>query len=189
MDGYNWKSGPEEDQRVVGFTGARNLHSAYRELVGIVVRDAIEEYATVAVGCAQGLDAFVRFWCPAASRRVFGVSPALRSRLGPGAFAARSQRLVSWVAAHGGSFVAFVNRPCPAGVSPARSWRSGRPGSGSWSSLALAAGLGCPVAVVVCGPRVVLPAWPGWSWVAGSVARVPCFWLVLAPVARQPVLF
>ena len=69
------------------------------------------------------------------------------------------------------ALVGFVSGPCPAGVVPARSWRSGRPASGSWSELALGVGLGVPSVVVfwcASGPPA-LPAWPSGSWApAGS---------------------
>jgi hypothetical protein len=95
---------------------------------------------------------------------------------GRGAFAARSAALVRAVAASGpgAGLVGFVAGPCPAGIEPARSWRAGSSASGSWSTVALAVGLGLPVVVFWCssGPAQ-LPAWPGGAWaVAGPPGGV-----------------
>lgn len=67
-------------------------------------------------------------------------------------------------------FIAFVTAPCPAGLRPASSSKcfSGS-GSGSWASLAYAAGLGRSVFIVWCGSNVLLPAWPGGSWLQSDV--------------------
>jgi len=78
----------------------------------------------------------------------------------------RSVALVHAVAASPAPLlVGFLTVSCPAGIAPARSWRSGRPASGTWSTLALGAGLGVPVVVYWCsGQPVQLPAaWGQWS--------------------------
>ena len=166
---------------LVGFEGSRRLPSRFRPLVVRIVRGVLEGGQGVATGCAAGADALVR----SAARdqaRVFSVSSGKwgRSR---SAFARRSAALVRAVVASGpgAAFAGFVSSPCPAGIAPARSWRSGRPVSGSWSALALAAGLGLPVYVFWCGSGApALPsAWGGsWSRVssgsfAGGWAFVP----------------
>lgn len=99
-----------------------------------------------------------------------GESPPLPARL-----ARRSQALVSAVSVSGlgCGFVGFASRPCPAGVIPSRSWQSC--GSGTWSTLLLAAGKGVPVVVFPLGWRWQPPVWPGqwepagraWPWSAG----------------------
>jgi hypothetical protein len=153
---------------VVGFCGARSLSSEFLPLVSRVVRSVLSARRLVVAGDCSGADSFVRL---VAGRfcAVGRVSPSARARLGRGAFAARSRGVVLAVARRrffaGSAFVGFVSSPCPSGVVPARSWRSGRPPSGSWSSLALAAGLGVPVFVFWCAPgSPSLPAWPGGSW-------------------------
>ncbi len=94
----------------------------------------------------------VRWWAGG------GPGVPLRGRL-----ASRSVALVRAVAASGpgASFVGLVASPCPAGLRPSAVWSSC--GSGSWSSLALAAGLGVPVVVFPLGWSWSSP-WPGcWS--------------------------
>lgn len=105
---------------------------------------------SVGVGCASGVDSLVRSAFPSAS--VFRVQPPL-SRA---AFAARSARLVHWVASGGGLLVAFPLGACPAAVRPSVSFAGF--GSGSWGSVALALGLGCPVLVVL--PAALGSAFP-----------------------------
>jgi len=145
----------------VGFCGSRHLPLSFSPLVAAVVGAVQSDGLHVAVGCARGADSFVRHAAPGA--RVFRAS-AFGS--GRGAFAARSAALVRAVAGSGGALTGFVLTPCPAGVVPARSWRSGSHPSGSWSALALAVGLGLSVFVFWCRQGLaVLPGWGG-SWVA-----------------------
>lgn len=73
----------------------------------------------------------------------------------------RSCSLVSWSVRAGALWVSFPVRACPPALSPSGSWVSS--GSGSWSSLALAAGSGC-ACLVFC---------PGWG--VGSCAPWPAF--------------
>ena len=172
---------------LVGFSGSRSLPAAFAALVAAVVGSVLASGRAVLVGCASGADAFVRAAAPGA--RVFSAREVSFS--GPGAFAARSAALVRAVAAGGpgSGFAAFVVGPCPSGVVPARAWRAGTPPSGSWSSAALAAGLGLPLFVFWCAPGAPqLPAWPGGSWsrVGGSGSwSVAWRW---SPVAVQPSL-
>lgn len=167
---------------VAGFCGSRSLSVSFRPVVAAVV-SAVAAGGPVAVGCAPGADALVRSLCPSAV-----VWSAASFGSGPGSFAARSSALVrSLAAVPGSSLVGFVSSACPAGVVPAASWRSGRPASGSWSSLALAVGLGVGVGVVWCGAgSPVLPAWAGGVWVAGVAGGVAVWSWV--PAALQPQL-
>ena len=169
---------------VVGFCGSRSLPGACAGQVAAVVAALSPAGVPVAVGCAAGADAMVRAACPSAV--VFRASSFGSGR---GSFAARSVALVRAVAASPSPLlVGFASSACPAGVVPAASWRSGVSVSGSWSSLALAAGLGCAVRVVWCGPgAAVLPSWAGGAWVAGVVAGV-AVWSWVA-VEMQPGLF
>jgi hypothetical protein len=90
-----------------------------------------------------------------------------------GRLAQRSAAMVA-ACAGGGGLVAFPAAACPTGLLPAGRWQPS--GSGTWSSLALAAGIGLTVVVFPLGwPADQLPAWPGdWSpagatgvWAAG----------------------
>ena len=174
---------------LVGFEGSRSLGSCFAGLVSPVVGSVLRSGLGVATGCAAGADALVRS-SARGSAVVFSVASGLFGS-GRGAFAARSAALVRAVAASGpgAAFAVFVSSACPAGVVPARSWRSGSSVSGSWSSLALAAGLGLPVFVFWCAPGApVLPAWAGGSWVPASAGSFAGSWSwVPAPV--QPALF
>jgi len=170
---------------LVGFCGSRSLPAAHAKLVAQVVAAVRAGGRGVAVGCAPGADALVRSACPEA--RVFSVASGRYGR-GPQAYAARSAALVRAVAASGSGagLVGFPAAPCPAGVAPARAWRVGSPPSGTWSSLALAAGLGVPVVVFPLG-GARLPAWPGGSWVRADAAVWASGWR-WSPAARQLAL-
>jgi hypothetical protein len=159
---------------LVGFCGSRSLSSSWAPLVRRIVGGVLRSGRGVGVGCAAGADRLVR---SAAGGRacVWSVASGAWGS-GRGAFAARSVALVRAVAASGAGagFVGFVSSPCPAGLlpSPSSSACFSGLGSGSWASLALAAGLGLPVVVFWCGPAApaaVLPlAWGVWSPVASG---------------------
>lgn len=168
---------------LVGFCGSRFLPASVSPLVSSVVGSVVASGRGVAVGCAAGADALVRAACPGA--QVFSVVTG-RWGQGPQAFAARSSALVRAVAASGAGagMVGFVAGPCPVGVVPARSWRSSSVVSGSWSSLALAAGLGVPVVVFPVGWAWRPPAWAGGSWVPAGRGVWASGWR-WAPAARQ----
>ena len=168
----------------VGFTGSRSLPASFRVLVASAVAGLAP--APVVVGCAAGADAFVRSAAPGA--RVFRAA----SFAGPwrGRLAARSAAMVRFVAASPSPLlVGFVSGSCPAGLvpSPAASACFAGVGSGSWASLALAAGLGVPVVVFWCGPGpVALP--PAWgSWVAAGGPLVGG-WRLVPPAVQLSLL-
>lgn len=155
---------------VVGFSGSRSLPSSLRPDVSALCASVLSSGRGVAVGCASGLDYFVRSSTPSAS--VFRTT----SRR-PSALVARSAAMVRAVAASGPGrgLVVFPDCPCPAGLLPSAS--SSRCfcglGSGSWASAAFAAGLNVPV-VIFGVPRLALPsAWGRWipagpgAWAAG----------------------
>jgi len=122
-----------------------------------------------AVRAAVRAGAFVVPWAGAASAdAAWGGSHRLVARL-----ARRSRALVAWAAAggSGSGVVAFVAAPPPRPVRVGRSWSAC--GSGSWSSVALAAGFGLPVVVFPVGcSGGVLPAWPGGSWRRAAASGV-----------------
>lgn len=167
----------------VGFCGSRSLPPSVGLSVSAVCRSFVSLLPSgrpavpVFVGCASGADALV---CSSLRVRPSFVVGSSAAALGRGAFAARSALLVRSLAAccPGAPFVGFVSSSCPAGVVPGRSWRSGASPSGSWSSLALAAGLGLSVVVCRVGlSGASLPVWPGGSWsvcpVSGGALWVP----------------
>lgn len=133
---------------VVGFSGSRRSGSrpaAFAAEFASGLAGCSSFSGSVSVGCATGVDAEVRGAFPSAS--VFSVAASEVSRLGGAAFAARSAALVQSVARSCGVLVAFPLGAAAPAVEPSRSFRGC--GSGSWGSVALACGLGCPVLVVL----------------------------------------
>ena len=157
---------------LVGFCGSRSLSDpASKRLVSRVVSSVLASGRSVAVGCALGADALVRASAPSAS--VFRASSfGGGSRRSP--LARRSATLVSTVSSSGpgAGFVGFVSSPCPADLAPSpSSSRCFRGlGSGSWASLALAAGLGLPVVVFPAGlsPAYLPASWGSWAPLSGT---------------------
>jgi hypothetical protein len=167
---------------LVGFGGSRSLGSSWAGVVGRVVLAVSRAGRGVAVCSGAGASAFVRSACLSAV--VF--SPSFSGR---GALPARASACVRACASAGpgSAWVAFVTGPCPAGVFPARTWRSGRPASGSWSEIALAVGLGLPVVVFWCAPgSAALPSWGG-AW-APAGRGVWALGRRFAPPASVPLL-
>ncbi|MEL6929670.1 MAG: hypothetical protein AAFO95_13660 [Cyanobacteria bacterium J06600_6] len=170
----------------VGFSGSRSLPpgasaalSALLPLVPVGVR--------VSVGCAAGVDLACRsFFAGSSSLLVFSVASG-RFGAGRSAFARRSCRCVSSVAAGSrGLLVVVPAGACPAGVAPSRSFRGFS--SGSWGSLAFALGRGRRVLLWLPGGSRP-PLWAGVSW---SLSSLPggCWWLgVCVPVPAQLSLF
>ncbi|MEG4327904.1 hypothetical protein [Microcoleus sp. herbarium5] len=149
----------------VGFSGSRSFVPYSVELVAA----AVPAGASVFVGCARGVDAAVRGFCPGA--RVFSASSF---GVGRGSFAARSVAVVRAVQSAGGVWVSFPSGSCPPGLAPSASSSrafSGS-GSGSWASLAFAAGLGLPCLVWCFAPPVV------WGFVSVGGG----WWFRSAPV-------
>ena len=147
----------------VGFSGSRG--SAVPSAVGLAAAAVAPPFGPpVFVGCASGVDAAVRALVPGAS--VFSASAFGHGR---GSFAARSVAVVSAVVAAAGSrglWVAFPFAPCPVGLVPSASSSrcfSGF-GSGTWASLAFAAGSGLPCLVFGFAP----PAAWGFAPVGGG---------------------
>ena len=153
----------------IGFSGSRHLAGAHAYALQALAASAGAAGVTVLVGCAPGADAAVRSAIPAA--RVFAVRSG-RWGDGPGAYAARSSALVRELAQLPSPLLVSVpGTSCPLGIIPASSWRSGTPCSGSWSTAALAAGLGIPI--VLIGSQV--PATWG-SGSPGNLAGIDIVW-------------
>jgi hypothetical protein len=154
-----------------GFSGSRGAAPA----VCSAVARAVSPGSAVFVGCARGVDAAFRGFFPSAS--VFGASAF---GLGRGSFAARSCAVVRAVVAAGVSapalWVSFPSGACPVGLVPSGS--SSRAfcgsGSGSWASLAFAAGSGLSCLVFGFAP----PAGWGFSSLGcGWWFRGECAWV------------
>jgi hypothetical protein len=169
---------------MVGFTGSRSLSINFKSLVAQIVSSFANQQ--IAAGCAQGADQFVRSAAPGCT--VFYAS----SYAGPPAarLAQRSAALVRTVAASAHPLiVGFVTGPCPTGLQPAPqpSLCFAGFGSGTWATLALAAGLGVPVIVYWCTNQPVsLPAnWGNWQPCTSAGHTGYC----LQPAAVQLSLF
>ncbi len=166
---------------VVGFSGCRSVvpSAAVRLAVSLVPAGV-----PVSVGCAGGVDGFVRSLLSSAGVpfSLFSVASGRWGR-GRGAFAGRSAACVRSVGS-GGLWVSFPSRSCPSGLVPSSSSSrcfSGS-GSGSWASLAFAVGSGVP-SLVFLGS---LPCPPGW----GLVPVFGCSgWFGFCPGGGQLSLF
>lgn len=134
--------------KIAIITGPRAVTAAEEQLVRAVVRELYARGYTLYVGDAAGVDdiaadQFCRCYDgnSAQSCRVF--VPVAQLGRTPAGLAERSTRMVKEAlraVKDGVICVGFPNKPCPAGVFPARTWKSG--GSGTWSTLALAIGNG-----------------------------------------------
>jgi hypothetical protein len=179
---------------IVGFSGSRRPGgalpvSAISQAVAVVPAST-----PVVVGCASGVDGFCRLslGVSAASSKLvssakdgvafFGrvsVFVANSGAFGEGnsAFARRSAACVS--ACKGGVWVAFPCSPCPEGLNPSASFSScfRGLGSGSWASLALAAGLN--ISCLLFLQSGTPPSWGfiplggGWFFLRATIPSPP----------------
>jgi hypothetical protein len=109
----------------------------------------------ILVGCARGVDAQVRAIYPDA--KVYRATD-YKAETYPAKLAMRSSAMVADIHAAGGCLIAVPMKPCPPKVKPCTTWRSSA-GSGTWGTIALAAGLGVPTAVWL--PESIQP--PDWD--------------------------
>lgn len=143
-----------------GFAGRRGfpVPSSVLSMVRLVL-GRLPAGSPVGVGCCGGVPAVVR--SVLGSRALVFSAGSFR----PSALVSRSVRFVNWALSSRVLWVSFPVRPCPAGLGPSSSWVSC--GSGSWSSLSLAVGGGCP-ALVFCPGWVGGGAWAGFSHLGGG---------------------
>jgi len=139
----------------VGFSGSRSVvppFAVWSAVVGVVPQSS-----AVSVGCAQGVDSFVRSSFPSAV--VFRAASFGRGR---GAFAARSVAFVRALSLVPLSvLVSFPAAACPTGLLPSSQSSTcfcGL-GSGSWASLAFAVGSGVHCFVWLPAGVVVPASW------------------------------
>jgi len=126
----------------------------------------------VFTGCAPGVDQLARSLFPAAA-----VLEASRFGQSRGSFAARSIACVQAVRAAGGVWLSFPGSYCPPGLAPtskASQAFSGF-GSGTWASLALAAGLGLPC-LVFCPTGLSFPSSWGFQFAGQAPATRSGIW-------------
>lgn len=147
--------------RSVGFSGSRRLRGRPAARCRSVAASVASAGLSVLVGCARGADAAALAGAPSA--QVFRA----RGR-SPRALVARSVSFVRALAASPAPLlVSFPGCPCPAGLAPAARWVSC--GSGSWSSAALAVGLGVPLVVFLPAGALPPSGWGAWSFVSSGL--------------------
>lgn len=158
-------------KKIAIITGTREIAAEDEMYVAAVVREIIRRDFQIYVGDAKGVDAqtvqtildMAFSTRPDARYKIFHPIESLgRSAQG---LAERSSRMVREAVREsaGGEVIclAFPNKPCPTGITPARSWRTGEPPSGTWSTLALAIGLNIETWVFPIGEFHTPPFWCG----------------------------
>lgn len=108
----------------------------------------------------------------------------------PAALARRSQAMVKAIvdSGKGRALIGFPDRFCPPNIKPSQTWIGGSPKSGTWSTLAMAAGSGVPAFILACEStrdgmaekdglldRMCPKFWPG-QWVQAG-KKAPWSWL------------
>lgn len=167
----------------IGFSGSREPSLEAVSALQLLLQ-SISPGIQIYVCCARGIDAVVRAnFHGSPHLQVFSVSEF--ASLDPrAALAARSARCVESVdPGSRGLLVAVPSGACPPDVRPSRSF-SGK-GSGTWGSVALAAGLGRRC-LVWLPESVSPPSWFGFEW--SVVARVPSgSWWLLSELPKPAV--
>lgn len=122
------------DYKVLGFSGSRSV-------VPPIIYSVFEKITDqrILVGDAKGVDKAVRDYFPQAE--VFEIKFCSK-----GAFAERSIRLVQAIAQNQGCLLSFPDQDCPAGLFPSEKSSKcfSNKGSGTYATLAYAAGLNIP---------------------------------------------
>lgn len=169
-----------------GFCGSRHLSGKWWREVRRVARAVSAAGISISVGCTRGADAAVRQACPSAT--VFSVRSGQWGK-DRSAYARRSVALVRSLPENA-VFAGFVEKPCPCQIWPASHWISGQPVSGSWSSVALAAGRGLTVFVFWCSddPPALPRNWGG-TWVQVGHGLFAGAWRFSPGTVRQRLLF
>lgn len=94
----------------------------------------------ILVGCARGVDAQVRAIYPDA---LIYRATDYEAETWPAKLAMRSAAMVADIRGDGSCLIAIPMKPCPPKVKPCTIWQPSS-GSGTWGTIALAAGLGVP---------------------------------------------
>jgi hypothetical protein len=133
-----------------GVTGPRRLTQAETAQVAGELRATLTQHTALHVGDATGVDTMARamaMTCAALHR--YDVA-------GPEAWqlARRTKAMVKGVASNGGTLHAWVNKPCPPGLTR-QSWK----GSGTWGAVREAVALGVPVKLHHLGGPWPQPDW------------------------------
>ena len=143
---------------VIAVSGPRILTEAHHRQAALELQELADKNADWHIGDARGLDALA---AAIANSRQKNVNLYYKSgNLPPRARGAeRSTRMVRALARTGGVLHAWPNKPAPALLKPARSWPKNAEGSGTWGTIALAAGLGLRVQLHPLEDLGQLPNW------------------------------
>jgi hypothetical protein len=135
---------------VVGITGTRKLTESEAAKAARELRLLLDKATKLHVGDAAGIDALAHR-CAST-----GIEVELHKTEGrkPYQLQQRSKRMVDALAKENGMLHAFVNKPCPAGLT-VTSWA----GSGTWGTVRYAIAKGVPVELHWLIDPCKLPDW------------------------------
>lgn len=151
--------------KIIAVTGSRDLPASHAAIIRMALNGA--EY--VITGDAKGADEYARTdtTLKGVKLQVFSVDAELAKVNIPAALAQRSIEMVKYLELLTEKvLVAFPVKPCPAEIKKvSRQWIGC--GSGTWSTLAMAAGRSVRVVVYPFG-QWFFPVWPGHIWESSS---------------------
>lgn len=161
--------------KIAIFTGPRQITTEDAQLIRAVVSEVIASGFAIYVGNALGVDAVVtaeNYRRAEVNRQAefrphypFIFYPITSLGNTPAGLAERSSRMMREALRAAGNdeiiCIGFPNKPCPAGIVPAKSWRSGTSeNSGTWSTLAMAVGNNIETTIFTLGEdRWDFPSW------------------------------
>ncbi len=135
---------------VVGVTGTRKLNESETAKAMREMRSLLDKATKLHVGDATGIDALPHRCANAAMEVELHKTEGRK----PYQLQQRSKRMVDALAKENGMLHAFVNKPCPAGVT-VNSWA----GSGTWGTVRYAIAKGVPVELHWLIEPCELPDW------------------------------
>lgn len=140
---------------VIAVTGTRKLDRGQsRQVIAELRQFSADQWH---VGDAEGVDALARLTAQAKGQLL--TTHHKDARLPHKAQGAeRSTRMVKALADVGGTLHAWVNKPCPAGLKPGKTWGKAQ-GSGTWGTVALAVGHGLEVELHPLTEDAIAPDW------------------------------
>lgn len=141
----------------IAISGVRELTSTQKDQVLWEVLYLVDECDLWLVGDARGVDELAR--ATAIANGLGWLCFEKDARLPyKGQGAERSTRMIKTLADLNGTLHAWINKPAPAGLKPGRSWGKAQ-GSGTWGTVALAAGYGLHVVLHPLTADVDYPDW------------------------------
>lgn len=147
-----------KNYNTIAFTGSRAMVEGQAEKIDFVLDNFTAE---ILVGCARGVDEYVRNNCSSAI--IFKVKDYWQGGLNKAAFAVRSQAMVKNLSSKNGLLIGFPSSPCPEGLKISKNAFNGY-GSGTWATLAYA--LALDIDCLLWLPGEMQP--PQWGLVAAG---------------------